>query len=240
MDLPGPGSTPAAGRRAVTPAVLLATAFTTLCAIVSIGFVAARGGLELPVVGPVASAVARASQPPTATPTATSTAPSVGPATAEPSPSNGPSEAPSPGPTSEPTPAGTPDPLTALPACPDHPGCYEYTIRRGDALSTIADHWLISIQTLQALNPQITDPSTIVVGHVLFLGRSPFVTLDACPDAPACYFYVVRPGDRLSTIAGRYGITTEAILQLNPRITDPNAIYSGQTIRLPDPVPAPR
>ena len=52
---------------------------------------------------------------------------------------------------------------------------------------------------------------------------------------PACYLYIVRAGDRLSTIAGRFGTTTNAILALNPKVTDPNAIYSGQTIRLPGP-----
>jgi LysM repeat protein len=45
----------------------------------------------------------------------------------------------------------------------------------------------------------------------------------------------VQPGDRLSTIADRYGITTEAILAANPTITDPNLISSGQVIRLPHP-----
>jgi LysM domain len=192
-------TSPPAARRTLTPAVLLAAAFTTACALASIGFVAARGGLLLPV------------------------------ATTEPSASVAPSVAPGPAP--------TPDPLTALPACPGFPGCYVYTIRRGDTLSTISDRWLISIPMLEALNPQVVDPATIVVGQWLYLGRSPFVRLDRCPDAPGCYLYVVRAGDRLSTIAGRFGITTIAILALNPRITDPNAIYSGQTIRLPGPTP---
>jgi peptidoglycan endopeptidase LytE len=122
-----------------------------------------------------------------------------------------------------------------LPACPDHPGCYEYTVRRGDTLSTISDRWAISLRILEALNPQLTSPRTIFVGQTLFLGRTPLVSLPACPDAPACYLYIVRPGDRLSTIAGRYQITIQMILTVNPKITDPSAIFSGQTIRLPAP-----
>ena len=126
--------------------------------------------------------------------------------------------------------------MTALPACPDRPGCYEYTIRRGDTLSTISDRWGISLRILEALNPQLASPGTIVVGQTLFLGRTPLVSLPACPDAPACYLYIVRPGDRLSTIAGRYQVAIQMILAFNPKITDPNAIFSGQTIRLPGPV----
>jgi LysM repeat protein len=225
------------GRRTLTPAVLLAVVFTTACALVSVAFVANRGGLDLPLAASASAEVARASSAP-------SPAPST-PQASVPAPSEtavGPSEAPtptptptSPAPTTAPTPGPTPDPLTALPACPDRPGCYEYTVRRGDTLSTISDRWGISLRILEALNPQLSSPGTIVVGQALFLGRTPLVSLPACPDAPACYLYVVRPGDRLSTIAGRYGITIQAILAFNPTITDPNAIFSGQTLRLPGP-----
>ena len=226
MDAP---SRPPA-RRTLTPAVLLATAFMVVCAVVSIGFVAANGGLVVPQL------VAAASIGPTAAPPSSEPAspapvgPAPTPAATVPAPSSS-----QPGPSLAPTPIPSLDPLAALPACPDHPGCYLYTIRRGDTLSSIGSHWLIPVSTLEALNPQVTDPSTIVVGQVLYLGRTPFVRLDRCPDLAGCYLYVVRPGDRLSTIAGRFGTTTSAILALNPAITDPNTIYSGRTIRLPGP-----
>jgi len=222
--------------RTLTPAVLLATAFTVGCVVLSIAFVAAHGGLQVPQL------VAAASRTPTDSP-GTSEPAGSSPASTEPAPSAGPtsdlgSPAPSvtpPAPSLGPTPVPSIDPLTALPACPDHPGCYLYTIRRGDTLSTIGDHWLISVSILEALNPQVSDPSTIVVGQILYVGRTPFVRLERCADLPACYLYVVRPGDRLSTIAGRFGTTTTAILALNPKISDPNSIFSGETIRLPGP-----
>ena len=227
-------STPS-GSRTLTPAVLLAVVFTMACAFVSIAFVAARGGLDLPLAATTPPGVARASTVPTNA-TASTPGPTAAPqVTAMPLPSGPGSPEPSLSPTAPPTPYATPDPLAVLPPCPDHPGCYLYTIRRGDTLSTIADRWLISIGTLEALNPQIGDPSTIVVGQVLYLGRTPFLRLATCNDFSGCYLYVVRPGDRLSTIAGRFGISTAQVLAVNPRITDPNAIYSGQTIRLPGP-----
>jgi hypothetical protein len=218
-------------RRTLTPAVLLAALFATACAGVSIAFVAGRGGLQLP--GPSGRAVPISIETATAPPVAAS---SPGPTTAPiPTPSFALPSASAPPQNPAPTPAASLDPLTALAPCPGHPGCYLYTVRRGDTLSTIGDHWLIGVWILEALNPEVTDPSTIVVGQTLYLGRSPVVRLDPCPGTPGCYLYVVQSGDRLSTIAGRYGTTTTAILALNPAITNPNEIRTGQTIRLPGP-----
>lgn len=222
-------------RRALTPAVVLAAAFATACAALSIAFVAAHGGLEVPTVGassaPVAAATASpaiTTQPSQATAQGSEPPASIAPTTV-------PTESLPSGSPPEPTPAPSADPLTALPGCPDHPGCFLYTVRRGDTLSTISDRWLIGLWILEALNPQVTDPGTIVVGQTLYLGRSPVVRLDPCPDRAGCYLYVVRPGDRLSTIAGRYGTSTTAILELNPEIANANQIYSGETIRVPGP-----
>ncbi len=222
-------------RRTLTPAVLLAAAFTVVCAIGSIAFVAANGGLQAPrfAAASITPTQPRPSPEP-ATAGLRSAAPSPGSGSSPDATTAPPSGTP-PAPSIAPTPNGSADPLSALPACPGHPGCYLYTIRRGDTLSTISDRWLISISIIEVLNPQVTDPSTIAIGQPLYLGRTPFVRLDRCPDMPACYLYIVRAGDRLSTIAGRFGTTTNAILALNPKVTDPNAIYSGQTIRLPGP-----
>jgi LysM repeat protein/predicted chitinase len=46
--------------------------------------------------------------------------------------------------------------------------------------------------------------------------------------------YVVRPGDTLSAIAARNGTTIQALLNANPSIRNPNLIYSGQTIQIPN------
>lgn len=229
-------------RRTLTPAVLASALFVVACAAVAITFVASRGGLQMPIaaVGSSAHPSARPSIAPSEVPPtpASTTAASVEP-TAAPSiqPSAPPSTAPSPASTvtPSPTPAGSPDPLAELPGCPDLPDCYEYTIQRGDSLSVVASRYAIPVSVVLALNPEISDPSTIVVGEILYLGRDPFLRLPPCVGVPDCALYTVRPGDRLSTIAGRFGITTEAILAANPSITDPNAIYSGQVIRLPHP-----
>jgi LysM repeat protein len=46
--------------------------------------------------------------------------------------------------------------------------------------------------------------------------------------------YTVQPGDTLSVLAQTYNTSVAAILALNPQITDPNLIYSGQVILIPE------
>lgn len=230
------GPNPTRERRTLTPAVLGSALFVAACALVAIGFVAARGGLQMPVAatpppvavvspGPGPSASPSAATPGPAASAAASTAPSLPVQTATAAP------------TAIPPSAGAPtfdpnDPLAALPPCPGIPGCFEYLVQRGDTLSGVASRFVLSISTVLGLNPELADPGTIVVGQLLYLGRDPKLRLEQCPDTVNCWLYVVRPGDLLSVIAARYEVTVEAILAANPAITDANTIYSGQVLRL--------
>ena len=45
--------------------------------------------------------------------------------------------------------------------------------------------------------------------------------------------HVVQPGDTLSALASRYGVTVEELAEVN-RITNPNLIFVGDTLRIPD------
>eukprot|EP01024_Parvocaulis_polyphysoides_P017685 TRINITY_DN17810_c0_g1_i4.p1 TRINITY_DN17810_c0_g1~~TRINITY_DN17810_c0_g1_i4.p1 ORF type:complete len:320 (+),score=49.43 TRINITY_DN17810_c0_g1_i4:103-960(+) len=45
--------------------------------------------------------------------------------------------------------------------------------------------------------------------------------------------YIVVPGDTLSAISDRFGVSVNEILQVNPSITNPNEIFVGQTIDIP-------
>ncbi|MEO5886161.1 MAG: LysM peptidoglycan-binding domain-containing protein, partial [Anaerolineales bacterium] len=51
--------------------------------------------------------------------------------------------------------------------------------------------------------------------------------------APGGQTYYVQRGDTLRKIAAKFSTTVEAILRVNPQITNPNVIYSGQAIKLP-------
>jgi hypothetical protein len=240
------GSISEKNARTLTPAVLASALFVAACAIGAIAFIAARGGLQMPVA-PGASAAAVASPAPSSAPSLpapTAAVPTAQAPTATPAPiaTGAPSAAPTavpsdvpPTPSPRPTPAGSPDPLTALRACPDQPGCYQYVIQRDDSLSGVASRYRIPVRIVLALNPELDDPGTIVVGQILYLGRDPFSRLEPCPVRPNCALYVVKPGDGLSTIAFLFGITVEAILDANPDIDDASTIFSGQVIRLPRP-----
>jgi len=46
--------------------------------------------------------------------------------------------------------------------------------------------------------------------------------------------YTVRPGDTLSKIATRNGVTLAQLLQANPQVTDPNKINVGDVINVPN------
>lgn len=54
--------------------------------------------------------------------------------------------------------------------------------------------------------------------------------------------YVIQPGDTLAGIAARFGVTLESLIQANPILVNPNAIYPGQIIHIPlaGQTPAPR
>jgi LysM repeat protein len=50
---------------------------------------------------------------------------------------------------------------------------------------------------------------------------------------PPANGYSVARGDTLSAIAGRNGVSLEALLRANPQITNPNRIFVGQTVQIP-------
>jgi LysM repeat protein len=56
-----------------------------------------------------------------------------------------------------------------------------------------------------------------------------FQVVATVPNAP----YTIHSGDTLSSIALRFGTTTDALLRANPQITNPNALTPGQQIYIP-------
>ena len=51
--------------------------------------------------------------------------------------------------------------------------------------------------------------------------------------------YVVQPGDTIYEIGRRFGYTVDQIVALNPDLKDPNLIYPGEVLELPEPYPSP-
>lgn len=64
-------------------------------------------------------------------------------------------------------------------------------------------------------------------------GNSP-ATPNPGEPSPARGNYTVHSGDTLSAIAQRNGVSLSSLIAANPQIKNPNLIYSGQTIHLPN------
>jgi hypothetical protein len=171
---------PAPSNRTLTPAVAAALVVLAASFTLSVAFVLANGGLDLPATahGPGGSRDLVAGAP-TATPTETGE-PSVAPTSApsalaspEPTPRATPvTTAPSIPATPRPTPAATPHPSSnrydLLTACPDTPDCWVYVVREGDNLVSIARYFGVPLNVVQERNPW-TKTTQLVAGQKLIL-----------------------------------------------------------------------
>jgi LysM repeat protein len=113
------------------------------------------------------------------------------------------------------------------------------TVRSGDTLSGIAARNGVALAALLRANPQIHNPNLIHPGEQISLpghdGTSSFQPAGG-------QRYAVRPGDTLSAIGARFGVSYLAIARANG-IANPNFIRAGQVLTIPgrsgSPTPAP-
>jgi LysM repeat protein len=155
-------------RQPLSGAVIGAAFVLTAAIAASVGFLAVRGGFDLPRPSSTPGLVAAASPTPVASvavaPSAAAS-PSPSPvATPAPTPSPTPSAPPSPSPTPTPTatptvrPAPSSDRYAVLTPCPTQSGCWIYVIRAGDNLNSIANWFGVSYSRMLAMNPSLRTP----------------------------------------------------------------------------------
>ncbi len=53
------------------------------------------------------------------------------------------------------------------------------------------------------------------------------------PPCPNGFIYTVQPGDTMFSIAQRFGVSLQALINANPQVTDPNVIFPGQQLCVP-------
>jgi len=131
-----------------------------------------------------------------------------------------------------------------------------HTVQRGESLGSIARRYGVSVsQLIQANN--IANMNRIYAGQVLQIWASDLsvpITESSAQLDPAAIptqaseiisappqpqpaisevTHVVRQGEYLSQIARNYGVTWTSIAEAN-NITDPNRIYAGLSLRIPN------
>ena len=110
-------------------------------------------------------------------------------------------------------------------------GFFIYIVARGDTLKGLAARFGTTVDALLAANKNITNVNLIYEGQRLTV----YVTApppSSPPPASGQTYYAVK-GDTLRKIAGKFNTTVDAILKVNPQITNPNLIYVGQAITIP-------
>jgi LysM repeat protein len=123
----------------------------------------------------------------------------------------------------------------APPPAPPPSGNCSYVVKLGDTLSSIAWQHGTTVQALMSANG-ITNPNYIYAGQTLVIPGCQGSTAPPPPpqQAPCGQHYTVQPGDTLSGIAARYGMSWLTLARANG-ITYPYMIYSGQSLYIPCP-----
>ena len=113
-------------------------------------------------------------------------------------------------------------------------GAEDYRVRRGDTLSGLALRLGVGQGSLAAANG-IADPDRILAGQVLAM---PWDVPDAPRPPPAGATagssYRVRPGDTLTAIAPRLGVSRQRLAAANG-ISDPDRLVAGRVLVVPGP-----
>jgi N-acetylmuramoyl-L-alanine amidase len=109
-----------------------------------------------------------------------------------------------------------------------------YVVQPGDTLSAIAARLGVSVSSLAAANG--LDPSSLLISGTMLHGAgssaaSPASQAMAPVASSSAGGYQVQPGDTLSAIAGRYGVSVDQLAAVNG--LDPSALLiSGRTLHI--------
>jgi len=120
---------------------------------------------------------------------------------------------------------------------------FYYRVQWGDTLIGIAARSHLTIPAIRSLNPalgrfplagqwlKLCGPCS--TGSSMTMG-APTAAGPTWVSSVGTYggLYVVRPGDTLSSVASRYGTTTEALVAAN-RLINPNLVIIGMRLRIP-------
>lgn len=126
-------------------------------------------------------------------------------------------------------------PAMAVPQMsPERQGTSVHIAQWGETLDIIARRYGVTVSAIVEANG-LWNPDYVYAGQILVIplgGPAP-------PPSGPTTTYVVQRGDRLQSIAARYGTTVSELARLNS-ILNPDLIYVGQVLKVPGPgAPAP-
>lgn len=107
------------------------------------------------------------------------------------------------------------------------PGLANVVVKPGETLSEIADRHGVSLTRLMQANG-ISNPNLVVAGQSLRLPGSSAAAAGSSRGGSV----TVQPGDTLSDIANRQGVSLNQLMRANG-ITNPNLVVAGQKLVLP-------
>jgi len=117
-----------------------------------------------------------------------------------------------------------------LPGLAPAPVLANVVVKPGETLSEIADRHGVSLNRLMQANG-ISNPNMVVAGQKLVLPGSSTGASHAGSSSRGGSI-TVQPGDTLSDIADRQGVSLNQLMQANG-ITNPNMVVAGQKLVLP-------
>ena len=103
-----------------------------------------------------------------------------------------------------------------------------YAIQAGDTLIEIAWREGYTLDALLAANPGI-NPNALRIGQLICLPPSPGGGPFPCFGGS---IYTIRPGDTFYSIARRFGVSLDQLLQANPE-TNPDRLQVGEPVCIP-------
>jgi LysM repeat protein len=102
----------------------------------------------------------------------------------------------------------------------------------GDTLFSLAQRFGVTQQSIINLNPSV-QTSNLMVGQMICIPNAP-----APPVCPANSFaYTIMTGDSIASLAQKFGVTPQSILDANPGLNPANLMV-GQQICIPGTMPS--
>ncbi|HMR67096.1 MAG TPA: LysM peptidoglycan-binding domain-containing protein, partial [Anaerolineae bacterium] len=128
-------------------------------------------------------------------------------------------------------------------AAPNLQGGPTHSVQAGETLQWIADRYGVTVDALMRYNG-LSDPDFVYVGQELYIppgGQAPEPAMPPGGYAPQPWSgpamgcgrsHEVMPGETLSDIAFRYGVSVSDLVQMN-NMANSNMVFAGQSICLP-------